>query len=299
MYYYTDFNTFREILLHGTLRFKENTSSNDLLDTEQLYKNLLDMAQQKCEEVSTSPEQKFFFDMLRHNGAGSHRISLVACFTSKADSRLLWDAYTMNRKGRIAERYNGVCIKFNRYQLCKEMRRSPIPFDITECNEVVYGFDKINPRIEEILNIFSSEVQKLSKEKDQSQSIVPPIPIPFSHTSKVIVLKKCIVVPLLHLLDNIDAAAPFIKHSFWREECETRALLSIKKRNSLADRIPTLNDSYRYFDLHISPECIEKIILGPEFSEDDVEKLNSLNGVIGFSSLENIQSEGTGVITNR
>ena len=100
MYYYTDYNTFKLILANGTLRFKESTSSNDKLDTLQLYDNLLKMAEEKLKEINLMPEQKFYFDMLKHNGAKSNRISLVACFTSKADSRLLWDAYTMHRKDR-------------------------------------------------------------------------------------------------------------------------------------------------------------------------------------------------------
>lgn len=41
-------------------------------------------------------EQKFYFDMLKHNGVKSSRVSLVVCFTTKADSRMLWDAYTMH-----------------------------------------------------------------------------------------------------------------------------------------------------------------------------------------------------------
>lgn len=113
LYYYTDFNTFKLILEHGTLRFKESTSSNDSLDTVQLYSSLLEMAKAKYEESGISPEQKFYLDMVRHNGARSTRFSLVTCFTSKADSRLLWDAYTMHRKDRVADRYNGVCIEFD------------------------------------------------------------------------------------------------------------------------------------------------------------------------------------------
>ncbi len=96
MYYYTDYNTFKLILTNGTLRFKESTSSNDRLDTIQLYNELITMAEDKLRDANLKAEQKFYFDMLKHNGVKSSRVSLVACFTTKADSRMLWDAYTMH-----------------------------------------------------------------------------------------------------------------------------------------------------------------------------------------------------------
>lgn len=108
-----------------------------------------------------------------------------------------------------------------------------------------------------------------------------------------------IVIPLLHLFDNIDAAAPYIKHSFWHEECETRALLSIKKNNPNASQVSTLKDGSGYFDLQISTDCINHVILGPEFSKDDLDELTSIHGKISFLSLATTPSEGTGVITNR
>lgn len=208
IYYYTDFNTFKLILTNGTLRFKESTSSNDKLDTIQLYNNLTEIAKVKLEESNLPPEQKFYFDMLMHNGSASTRISLVACFTSKADSRLLWDAYTMHRKDRSAERYNGVCIEINKSQLLDAMEDSAPFFDVKKCDRIIYGFDRINPHLERILNIFSSEVETLSRDEDQAQNLIAPIQIPL--TKKELVLKKCIVVPMLHLVDSFDIIAPFL-----------------------------------------------------------------------------------------
>lgn len=75
---------------------------------------LITMAEDKLRDANLKTEQKFYFDMLKHNGVKSSRVSLVACFTTKADSRILWDAYTMHRKDRAAERYNGVCIEFDK-----------------------------------------------------------------------------------------------------------------------------------------------------------------------------------------
>ena len=61
MYYYTDYNTFKLILTNGTLRFKESTSSNDRLDTIQLYNELITMAEDKLRDANLKAEQKFYF----------------------------------------------------------------------------------------------------------------------------------------------------------------------------------------------------------------------------------------------
>lgn len=297
LYYYTDFNTFKLILQNSTLRFKESTSSNDNYDTIQLYDNLFDMAIKKLDTCELKDEQKFFFDMLKHIGAKSSRISLVACFTSKADSRMLWDAYTMHRKDRASERYNGVCIELFENELLNTMKKSTPQFDIKGCHEIVYGFDRINDVLDKYLDEYSTEVFEMSQEEDQTQNIVPPIPIPF--TQKVMELKKCIVIPTLRLIDKIDTAAPFFKHLFWREECETRALLSTKKGGSFAQTLNRYSDGSAYFDLLITKNCISKVILGPEFSQDDIDSLQALETKINFRELITTPSEGTGVITNR
>lgn len=297
LFYYTDFNTFKLILQNGTLRFKESTASNDKLDTVQLYTHLLEMAERKYAEAGIQTEQKFYFDMLRYNGAPNHRFALVACFTSKADSRLLWDAYTMHRKDRSAERYNGVCIEFDRNKLSAAMENESDIFDIRRCQRIIYGFNTINQHLEAIMEAFSKEVEFLSKYPNQEQNIVPPIPIPMTRIEMH--FKKCLVYPMLHLNNSFDAIAPFFKHSFWREECETRALLSIKQKSKMIDKLGEYSDGSKYYDLNISAECINKVILGPEFSSQDIEIVNSLPGKIAFCNLISECSEGTNVITNR
>jgi hypothetical protein len=148
MYYYTDYNTFKLILKNGTLRFKESTSSDDRLDTIQLYNELITMAEEKLKDVNLKAEQKFYFDMLKHNGVKSSRVSLVACFTTKADSRMLWDAYTMHRKDRAAERHNGVCTEFDRPSLIYSMKRFAEIFDVKDCRSIAYGFEEIKDYLE-------------------------------------------------------------------------------------------------------------------------------------------------------
>lgn len=297
LYYYTDYNTFKLILLNGTLRFKESTSSNDKLDTIQLYDVLFDMAKQKLQDTDLKAEQKFYFDMLKHNGVRSSRISLVACFTTKADSRMLWDAYTMHRKDRTAERYNGVCIEFSKYFLLKAMEESADIFDVKDCHDIVYGYEGIMDYLEQIIDNFSAEVERLSKDKNQKQDIIPPIKIPLSNI--VLELKKCLVIPLLELIDEFDVSAPFIKHSFWSEESEIRALLSMKKANKNVIKLNIYEDGSYYYDLLIDKKCINKVILGPEFSEEDFKELSALNGSISFNELCTEKSIGTNIITNR
>ena len=297
LYYYTDFNTFKLILQNATLRFKESTSSNDNFDTKQLYDNLFEMAIQRLDKGELRAEQKFFFDMQKHIGSKSTRISLVSCFTSKADSRMLWDAYTMHRKDRAATKYNGLCIEFDKNELLEAMKVSAYQFDVKRCQEIIYGFDSINLVLEKYMDTYSKEVKELAQDKDQTQNIIKPIPIPF--TNKVMELKKCIVIPTIRLIDRIDAAAPFFKHSFWYEECETRALLSTKKGSTLAQTLNAYSDGSYYFDLEISDKCISRVILGPEFSEEDKQILKALDSKIKFDDLITIPSSGTGVITNR
>lgn len=297
LYYYTDYNTFKLILENSTLRFKESTSSNDKLDTIQLYDELFQMAEEKLNEKELETEQKFYFDMLKHNGVNSSRISLVACFTTKADSRMLWDAYTMHRKDRAAIRYNGVCIEFSKSCLRAAMEKSASIFDIKDCRNITYGFEGIRDYLENIMDIFSTEVKNLSNYKDQKQSYIPPIQIPY--TNKVLELKKCIVIPLLHLIDKFDTEAPFIKHIFWQEESELRALLSIKKRDRNVKRLGRYEDGSFFFDIVIDEKCITKVILGPEFSDKDIEEVNNINGKLSFENLKIEKSRGTNIITNR
>ena len=296
IYYYTDFNTFKLILQFGTLRFKESTSSNDKLDTKLVYEHMMKIAEIKVNE-EIEPEQKFIFDMLKHTGVESKKHSLVVCFTSKPDSRMLWDAYTMHRKDRESTRYNGVCIEFKKSELISCMKSTKNIFDYIDCKKIIYGYEDMAKDIDNIMNRFSHEVKTLSKDSDQSQNIIPPISL--APLRSEIVLKKCIVIPTIKLIETFDVVAPFYKHEFWSEEDETRALLSIKK---LSKKIASLkkhsDDSYCY-DLPITKTCISKIILGPEFSNEDINELISINGKIKFDHLYFEHSNGAGVITNR
>lgn len=203
----------------------------------------------------------------------------------------------MHRKDRNSDKYNGVCIEFDKNELLKAMEAYASQFDVKLCQEITYGFDNIDPLLEKHMNAYSNKVREMSYEKDQGQNIIPPIQIPL--TKKVLEFKKCIVIPTLQLIDKIDTAAPFIKHSFWQEECETRALLSTKKESEFAKTLKKNFDGSTYYDLQIKNSCISKVILGPEFSEEDKQILFSLDAKITFDKLKTVPSNGTGIITNK
>lgn len=55
----------------------------------------------------------------------------------------------------------------------------------------------------------------------------------------------------------------------------------------------------QYFDLLLDEKCINKVILGPEFSDEEIAELSALNGAIPFEKLCVEKSIGTNFITNR
>ena len=112
-------------------------------------------------------------------------------------------------------------------------------------------------------------------------------------------LKKCFVFPVLNLLKKIDSTAPYFKHEFWHEEKEIRALLSTNKDSDFGKTINKCQDGSAYFDLTIDKECISKVILGPEFGDDEMKEIESIECKIPFKELSTEPSLGTDVITNR
>lgn len=119
IYHYTSFEKLQCILKYGTLRFKESTSSNDILDTIG-FENILKSMPNFNAPGATAALLKFIINYYRWEGYHPSAKFLVACFSKIPDSRLLWDAYTMHRPGNqkcphgeekycseVAEKYNG------------------------------------------------------------------------------------------------------------------------------------------------------------------------------------------------
>ena len=75
---------------------------------------------------------------------------------------------------------------------------------------------------------------------------------------------------------------------------ETRALFC-KQENGLEK----LSDGAHYYDVHIQNDVFEKVILGPEFSEEDMAELQAQMNIIDISNIHFVNSMGTGVITSQ
>lgn len=300
LYYYTDYQTFKLILENGTVRFKESTESNDLKDTKKIYEDLPGIISNLCKnEIDDSAGPKFLKFYFNRDSFESDRVALVACFTGKADSRFLWDAYTMNRSGRGSGRYNGVCLEFNTKEFADRMNGDIRGVDWKAVQPILYGDEKIKNYVGQRLIQFQKDRHKLQLDSNQHQELVPSILIKFPNYIKELNLKKSFVQPFLRLIDLIGIAAPVFKSDFWSEEDETRAYLSLKRAAlPLPEIVKSEDGNYYYYDLPIDEKCISKVILGPEFDEDDRAECEKIKGKIPFSKLKKIESRGTGIITN-
>lgn len=296
IFYYTDFNTFTLILENGTLRFKESTASNDCLDTKLVYSQLKQIANKQLEKDSCSEALKFIYEFNKYKDFTDDRICLVSCFTTKEDSRLLWDAYTMNRKDRKSEKYNGVCIEFDENKIKELLENVGDEYVFKTLEPIMYGDGKIFSFLNDSLKEYLWEYYELKKDEDQHQDIVPTITVElFGGKVMTIDLQKCIVLPAVKLIKKIENYSPLFKHDFWKEESEIRAVLSVNKEKMKSINIHKTDNDY-YYDLGINNDCIKKVILGPEFNDEEIEQLKNLKGKIDFSLLKTEKSNGTNVI---
>lgn len=310
IYHYTSFEKLQCILKYGTLRFKESTSSNDVLDTIGFVKILKSMPHFNA-PTATSALLNFIIEYYQRENYTPSAKFLVACFSKIPDSRLLWDAYTMHRPGNqkcphgedkycyaAASKYDGVCIAFRQDKL-EELLHSAegIRFDKAHIQSIAYGDAKIKILLNEWLKEAAYKSMVLGKEEDQSQNIVPPIHVigdTYMH------LKKSLVVPTLEFMQNVEAYSPFFKHEFWHEEAEVRASLLVSNASMKKYSISEYSDGTKYYDLEISPDCIHHIILGPEFDEHSFEDIDHHTEYkFNFRNFELHQSLGTGVIRNQ
>ena len=307
IYHYTSFEKLQCILKHGTLRFKESTKSNDILDTMGFVKILKTMPMFKSSVDITD----FILKYYQQPTYTQAWISLVSCFSLIPDSRLLWDSYTMHRPGKTkctygdnkyclenSSKYNGVCIAFRQNKL-EEILSSynGKMYDNSHVELVRYGESEMKILINKWLKEAIFQSTEMSKEKDQQQTLIPPIPITSTTTLE---LKKSLVIPSLEFMKNIEAYSPFFKHEFWKEEKEVRATILISNsRVGKYKNIITDTDGSRYCDISITPDCIDHIILGPEFSIDNKDELEQHSEYkLHFSAFTTKKSIGTGVIRN-
>ena len=310
IYHYTSFEKLQCILKYSTLRFKESTQSNDILDTMGFVNILKSMPKFKA-PVDATEFLNFLLGYYQRALYIPSSISLVACFSKTPDSRLLWDAYTMHRPGNqkcphgdtkycydAATKYNGICIAFRQNQLQQLLQKAEGVFcDKTHIQAIDYGDQRIRILLNNWLKEAVAEMWELSKDPDQSQNIIPTIPV----TSKTgLDLKKSLVIPMLNFMQKVEAYSPFYKHEFWHEEKEVRASLLITNgRLSNYKDISQYDDGSKYCDISITPDCIDHFILGPEFDDANLSEIKQHTEYkLNICDFELKRSLGTGVIRN-
>lgn len=159
---------------------------------------------------------------------------------------------------------------------------------------VLYGKDKISKAVNILVGDLCKMIKKLNDEPDQFQSLIDPIYL----GNLKLDLKKSFVVSSLYFIKKIEEYSAFFKHEFWEEEKEVRAAFQINFSNISGDDIKKLNNSY-YYDLPITIDCIDHIILGPEFDKDEFEYINKHSDyLLDFNKITHRKSIGTGVIRN-
>lgn len=322
IYHYTSFEKFKCILQNGTLRFKLSTQSNDLLDTNYIFKLIKEI--QFIKDQTENEKEKlreFMLGYFQHYNFKRNYNSYVTCFTEKYDSRLLWDAYTINRpsneecelgKNKYCatniSSYNGVAIAFNSDKLflliknaeidgyCEAGILSPIYYTKKE------QFFLLQKLFESSWHIY----QTIKEDPDQNQTVISPIDskinIEFieSFRSEMKIsfnLSKAIVHSMIDFIRSYERYAPFLKHQFWEEESEYRASLCRHVNMNDEQGFIQGQDESKYIDLQIQSDTIDYIILGPSFSEKDKDELDNINNSkIKFESFEKKESQGTGII---
>ena len=310
IYHYTSFEKLQCILKHGTLRFKESTSSNDVLDTIGFVNILKQMPQFKAPTISS----KFLNFIINYYQRDTYMPSakfLVACFSLIPDSRLLWDAYTMHRPGtqkclygeekycyETASKYSGVCIAFRQDKLKEVLENSTkVSCDTAQIQPVVYGDAKIKVLLNKWFKEAISHSEELGKDADQSQEIIPPIHV-IGETH--LFFEKSLIIPTMEFLQNIEAYSPFFKHEFWCEEKEVRASLLVSNASLSKYNIFEYTDGTKYCDLELPADCIDHIILGPEFDIDSFAEIDSHPEYkLKLRDFDLRPSIGTGVIRNQ
>lgn len=310
IYHYTSFEKLQCILQHSTLRFKESTTSNDSLDTIGFVTILKNMPQFKA-PIDMTAFLNFILGYYQRDTYCASSISLVACFSQIPDSRLLWDAYTMHRPGNqrctygeekycyeVSPKYNGVCIAFRLDKLTELLATTEGAYcDKAYIQAIDYGDAKLKCLLNEWLKEAAFKSYELSKDPDQSQSIIPSLQIT---RTTAIDFKKSLVIPAMEFMRKVEAYSPFYKHEFWHEEMEVRASLLIANGHlARYKNILQLDDESKYCDIQITPDCIDHIILGPEFGDDSFREIKQhKNFQLDFSDFELKKSAGTGVIRN-
>lgn len=267
--------------MNSTLRFKLSTKSNDMQDT------ILMLNQLKNKQTDKNKIKiiDFAIGYFKQQNADVLYNSYVSCFTTKSDSRLLWDSYTMNSTGinnKNKKRYNGVCIAINSLKLNEYMRKT------NKFNFLCKVF-YLNKEYDYVIDfLLKNLVYDYNTNKNGEG-------LNFKSCGFDIKLEPQVYNAMKKFIDGVSKIAPYIKHNFWNEEDEIRATLYTQKNNN--NNISETENEY--IDIDINESIIEYIIKGPEFTQVDMNGLNELNCKLNLDKIKFENSNGTGVIRSR
>lgn len=302
IFHYTSFETFKCILQFGTWRFKLSTQSNDLLDTSYIIDIIKTLKVQRKDLPDDHFKLlEFLMGYFKRDEYERQFLSYVTCFTGKEDSRLLWDAYTINRPSTNeldTRDYNGVCIGIKRNELIRLLRSGkPEYCDDGFLAPVYYTPTEQVTTLDFLCKTALDNFDRLKGDEDQTQEIIPKIKKTYSvqigdyvgkpHEIEMN-LKKSLVTPTFSYIESVEKMAPFLKHQFWEEENEYRAAFSLRRsKKPQAD----------YIDINITEDLIDYVILGPTFSDKEVAFISKIENVrLRFDLMKKRKSKGTGII---
>lgn len=302
IFHYTSFEKFKCILKYGTWRFKLSTQSNDVLDT----RYIVDIIKKLKIQNQDLPEDhlkllELLMGYFKRDDYERQFLSYVTCFTGKADSRLLWDAYTINRpviNEDDVRDYNGVCIGVNRDKLLSILQsEKPEYCDAGFLAPVYYSPQQQVVALDFLCKTALETFDRLKDGKDQTQEIIPTIRTTYAIQMGDYVgrphciemnLKKSFVNSMFSYIESVEKTAPFLKHQFWNEENEYRAALNLHSSKK---------PSHDYIDINFTEDLIDFIILGPTFSDKEVEVIKQIKDTkLDFNKFSKKQSVGAGVI---
>ncbi|NMB96107.1 MAG: DUF2971 domain-containing protein [Clostridiaceae bacterium] len=302
IFHYTSFEKFKCILRYGAWRFKLSTQSNDLLDTRYIV-DIIKKLKIQSRHLSEDHHKllEFLMGYFKRDDYERQFLSYVTCFTGKADSRLLWDAYTINRpviNQDDLSGYNGVCIGVNRDKLLSVLRsEKPEYCDAGFLAPVYYSPQQQVVALDFLCKSALETFDRLKDDKDQRQDIIPTIRTTYAlqigdyfgrpHCIEIN-HKKSFVNSMSSYIESVEKTAPFLKHQFWEEENEYRAALNLHSSKK---------PNHDYIDINFNEDLIDFIILGPTFADKEVNVIKQIKDAkLDFNKFSIKQSMGSGVI---
>ncbi|WP_434620340.1 DUF2971 domain-containing protein [Tabrizicola sp. M-4] len=239
LYHYTTLQTFLSIVESKSIRFSDLSKSNDRAEGKFILQCLAEQLgpMRKSEALKSIilNQLEKIIDLYPHFGF---------CMTSNGDDLGQWRAY--------ANGGQGVAIGFNVDRLAECVKSSPIG-DSTKISTVRYGKDEVTAHTSEILEIVEKIDDSffLNVERGSSGERL-------SSPSELF--------NLFQAIERFSKNCYDIKNGSFLLEDETRITQGMS--STTADFLKFFVRQSRivpYYQVEIEPECIEHIVVGPEF----------------------------------